>query len=71
MVGGNKKEDIMPIYEFKCKKCDKVYELKRKVGHDIAICPVCKHIMDKLISASNFRLKGKGWARDGYSYGKE
>lgn len=60
----------MPIYEYKCPKCDRVVELKQKIAH--AVAPMCCEEncnieMDRIISRSSFQLKGTGWERDGYS----
>jgi putative FmdB family regulatory protein len=45
----------MPIYEFKCKNCDHVFEelvFSASAGSDDIICPVCKEKnADKLMSA--------------------
>jgi putative FmdB family regulatory protein len=45
----------MPIYEFKCKNCDHVFEelvFSSNAGSEDIICPVCKEKnADKLMSA--------------------
>lgn len=54
----------MPIYEYRCKECQQVFEewCKRiedeKVTH---VCPICKGQADRLISNTSFALKGGGW----------
>ena len=54
----------MPIYEFWCKSCDKVTELIMKISdsHPKA-CLSCKKegTLQKLMSKTNFVLKGTGW----------
>jgi putative FmdB family regulatory protein len=53
----------MPIYEYHCKDCDHVFDVLQKMSDDLlTYCPECgKPELRKLISAPNFRLKGKGW----------
>ena len=45
----------MPIYEFKCKKCDHIFEefvFSSNVGSEDIICPECgEKGVDKLMSA--------------------
>ena len=57
----------MPIYEFECSTCKTIFE---------KICPMsdktkeatcmCGGKGTKVISRSDFYLKGGGWAADGY-----
>ena len=62
----------MPIYEWKCLRCNAERETLQ--GHKDAAphCQSCKLDaggpvqMVRRISLSTFRLKGKGWASDGY-----
>jgi putative FmdB family regulatory protein len=52
----------MPIYEYKCKKCGKEYELFQKISDPaVNTCKFCKGPASKLISLSTFHLKGTGW----------
>jgi putative FmdB family regulatory protein len=52
----------MPIYEYKCKKCGREYELFQKISDPAAkTCKFCKGPAYKLISLSSFHLKGSGW----------
>jgi putative FmdB family regulatory protein len=52
----------MPIYEYKCKKCGKEYELFQKISDPaVNTCKFCKGPAAKLISLSTFHLKGTGW----------
>ena len=54
----------MPIYEYRCKDCQQVFEEwckhieDDKVHH---ICPICKGEAQRLISHTSFALKGGGW----------
>ena len=58
----------MPIYEYKCDKCGKVIEILQKLNEEYppVHCVKCGGMMNKLVSKTNFKLKGKGWAKDGY-----
>lgn len=63
----------MPIYEYKCEKCNKVFEELKSVSEDYknTICE-CGNKAYKIISSNtSFILKGKGWASEGYSKDKE
>ncbi len=52
----------MPIYEYKCRKCGKNFELFQRITDDEATgCKFCNGTVDKLISLSAFHLKGSGW----------
>jgi putative FmdB family regulatory protein len=52
----------MPIYEYRCKKCGKEFELFQKISDPaIKTCKFCKGPAGKLISLSSFHLKGGGW----------
>ena len=58
----------MPIFEFECEKCGERKEIivLNNEFNEIQICENCKNIMKKVISTTNFKLKGKGWYKDGY-----
>lgn len=52
----------MPIYEYKCTKCGKEFELFQNITDPAAKrCKFCKGHVNKLISMSSFHLKGAGW----------
>ena len=62
----------MPIYEYKCKKCDYTEEVLQKMNDPFYFkgqgCPECGAFeMERIIGLSSFQLKGDGWYRDGYS----
>lgn len=57
----------MPVYEYKCPKCEHKFE--ELVKHDAPppACPECgNESTEKQVSISTFKLKGGGWAEDGY-----
>jgi putative FmdB family regulatory protein len=58
----------MPTYDYQCQKCEFEFEREQRITEDpIKTCPKCKSRRAKrLLSASNFILKGGGWYADGY-----
>jgi putative FmdB family regulatory protein len=57
----------MPIYEYKCKKCGKEFEMFQGVADPAAkSCKFCKGPVHKLMSLSSFHLKGSGWYATDY-----
>ena len=58
----------MPVYEYECKECQKVFEVHQRIADSpLASCPDCKGSVKKLMSMSSFQLKGGGWYADGYA----
>ena len=58
----------MPIYEYECDNCGARMELIKKMSDpDPKKCLECGHeSLRKLISRSDFHLKGGGWYSDAY-----
>ena len=60
----------MPIYEYECKKCRKVFEeLQGFNDPPLKKCKECKGKLEKLISLSSFQLTGTGWYATDYAKG--
>src|SRR5271156_4161181 len=60
----------MPIYEYRCEKCGKVFEvLQRFSDAPLKIHEECGGAVEKLISHSAFQLKGSGWYQTDYAKG--
>ncbi len=60
----------MPLYEYRCLKCDHLMEVLQK--HDdppIRRCEQCSGKVEKQISRTSFLLKGGGWFDQGYGGG--
>lgn len=58
----------MPVYEYECPACEKVFEVQQRISDDpVESCPDCGGQVKKLVSMSSFHLKGGGWYSDGYS----
>ena len=52
----------MPIYEYECTKCNKHFEIMRKISDDpLTSCRECGGELKKLITNTSFVLKGSGW----------
>src|ERR1700681_3308059 len=52
----------MPLYEYRCAKCAETFEVRRK----FAAPPLIEHegcggVLEQLLSAPAFQLKGTGW----------
>ena len=59
----------MPIYEYGCNDCGKVFEVLQKFSDKpIKVCAHCSSKkVEKLISRSSFHLKGTGWYATDYA----
>ncbi len=52
----------MPIYEYKCKKCNEQFEIQQKMSDaQLTECTACGGELKKLITNTSFVLKGGGW----------
>jgi len=52
----------MPIYEFRCKKCNEQIEVLQKLyDKQPTRCRKCGGRLEKLASASSIQFKGEGW----------
>jgi len=56
----------MPIYEYKCKECEIVFEELMRFDDPDPECPECGSEVEKLISKSSFILTGTGWYKTDY-----
>ena len=59
----------MPIYEYVCDNCGHITEklfMKIQGTPDEIDCEKCGELAKKKVSLSRFKLKGFGWAFDGY-----
>jgi len=56
----------MPIYEYKCKTCEKTKEKLQNHNDPAPKCEKCQKEMVRQISRPDFHLKGGGWYKDGY-----
>jgi putative FmdB family regulatory protein len=52
----------MPLYEYRCKECNKSFEALQKIESEpLKECLYCRGSVEKLISLSSFQFKGSGW----------
>jgi putative FmdB family regulatory protein len=52
----------MPIYEYKCTKCERQFEVSQKISDPLLKeCNICGGELKKLITGTSFVLKGGGW----------
>ncbi len=56
----------MPLYEYKCDRCEKHLEVLQRHNDPPPTCSECDIRMAKQISRTNFALKGGGWYKDHY-----
>lgn len=60
----------MPLYEYKCDDCGKVFEVIQKFADEpLKIHADCGGAVERLISAPAFHLKGSGWYVTDYGKG--
>jgi putative FmdB family regulatory protein len=52
----------MPLYEYRCKGCNKIFEVLQKIDAEpLSECIHCGEPVEKLVSVSSFQFKGSGW----------
>src|SRR2546423_10692181 len=52
----------MPIYEYRCKKCNNQIEVLQKMNDKPPTrCKNCGGRLEKMISQTTFQFKGEGW----------
>lgn len=56
----------MPIYEYECPTCGWIEEHLTSNREPIT-CSGCNSWMHRIVSPTNFSLKGSGWYKDGYT----
>ena len=57
------KEAFMPIFEFKCEKCEEFFEILILGGKDEedVQCPKCQsHAFERVLSTTNYAMTGGG-----------
>ena len=62
----------MPIYEYRCQKCGRAFEVLQRMNEEpLQHCIHCDGKVEKLISATSFQFKGSGWYVTDYSRRKK
>ncbi|NLC70995.1 MAG: zinc ribbon domain-containing protein [Desulfuromonadaceae bacterium] len=60
----------MPVYEYHCESCGLTFEVRQKFSDaPVTSCTACGSPVKKLISLTEFTLKGGGWYQQGYCSG--
>jgi putative FmdB family regulatory protein len=60
----------MPLYEYQCSKCDKIFEVIEKFSDaPLTVHEGCGGKVERLLSAPTFQLKGSGWYATDYPKG--
>ena len=62
----------LPLYEFRCLKCNEIFELFIKNRKDFVMpfhfSDTCdEEQTERIVSHSSFQLKGSCWYKDGYT----
>ena len=58
----------MPLYEYKCHSCGRVFEVLQKFADEpLKTDPDCGGEVERLFSAPAFHLKGTGWYATDYA----
>jgi putative FmdB family regulatory protein len=62
----------MPLYEYKCHRCGKSFEVIRKFSDaPLSVHEGCGGEVEKLVSAAALQFKGTGWYVTDYGRGKK
>ncbi len=52
----------MPVYDYKCKKCEKIFEVEHKIGDTpMKFCPSCGGELKKIYHPVGIVFKGSGF----------
>ncbi len=52
----------MPVYEYQCQKCKKVFEFLQKINDEpLTQCEECEGKLEKSFNSMNFHLYGPGF----------
>ena len=60
----------MALYDYQCNECGHTFEATQKITDEKLVqCPKCKkNSLERLITCSNFSLKGDGWFKTSGKY---
>lgn len=58
----------MPLYEYQCTQCNRVFEAIRKFSDpDLTECSQCGGQLERLLSAPAIQFRGSGWYVNDYA----
>ena len=57
----------MPLYEYRCSKCDNLFEELQAFDADMPVCPRCGREVVRIMGTPSFRLKGHGFHDTDYT----
>ncbi len=62
----------MPIYQYECQQCgyevEEILSFSNSEKYLQTVCPKClTKSFKKKVNSTSFKLKGKGWYKDGYN----
>jgi len=64
----------VPIYQYRCQLCGYTCDVWLSNAADAHLSRKCHNCIngrcDKIMSVTNFKLSGDGWAKDGYTKSK-
>jgi putative FmdB family regulatory protein len=58
---------LVPIYEYRCKSCDNIFERLELTKVESPTCKECGKPVERVISRCSFRLAGSGWYKTDYA----
>lgn len=60
----------MPLYDYKCVACNKVFEIRKGINEPHPECPECKeNALEQIhLGAPSTEYKGKGWFKTDGKY---
>ncbi|MBI3679460.1 MAG: zinc ribbon domain-containing protein [Acidobacteria bacterium] len=62
----------MPLYEYRCKQCERVFELIQKFSDaPLTVHEACGGEVERIVSAPALQFKGSGWYITDYARSTE
>ena len=58
----------MPLYEYRCERCDQHVEVIQKFSDRLETCQHCGGKLERLLSAPAIQFKGTGWYVTDYAH---
>lgn len=60
----------MPLYDYRCMACNRVFEIRKSINESHPECPECKeNALEQIhLGAPSTEFKGKGWFKTDGKY---